>query len=124
MFRRILIANRGEIAVRITRTCRAMGIESVAVYSEFDRHALHVRMADRAVPIGASPATESYLNIQAIMEAARQTRADAIHPGYGFLAENPELAAACESAGIVFIGPRSSVIRAMGSKVEARKLAH
>src|SRR5215472_15310495 len=123
IFRRVLIANRGEIALRIMRTCRAMGIESVAVYSEFDRNALHVRMADQAVPIGASPATESYLNIPAIMQAARQTRADAIHPGYGFLAENPELAAACEKAKIVFIGPRSEVIRAMGSKIEARKLA-
>src|SRR5215471_13100065 len=122
-FKRILVANRGEIAIRIMRTCRAMGIESVAVYSEFDRNALHVRMADQAVPIGPSPATESYLNIQAIMQAARQTRADAIHPGYGFLAENPELAAACEKARIVFIGPRSEVIRAMGSKIEARKLA-
>lgn len=123
IFKRILIANRGEIAVRIMRTCRAMGIESIAVYSEFDRHALHVRMADQAVPIGVSPATESYLNIPAIMAAAKRTHADAIHPGYGFLAENPELAAACENAGIVFIGPRSSVIRAMGSKIEARKLA-
>src|SRR5579864_7440606 len=123
IFRRILIANRGEIALRIMRTCRAMGIESVAVYSEFDRHALHARMADQAVPIGGPAATDSYLNIPAILEAARRTRADAIHPGYGFLAENPELAAACENAGIVFIGPRSSVIRAMGSKVEARKLA-
>ena len=100
-----------------------MGIESVAVYSDFDRHTLHVRIADQAVPIGSSPAAESYLNIQAIIAAAQRTRADAIHPGYGFLAENPELAAACESAGIAFIGPRSSVIRAMGSKIEARKLA-
>jgi len=100
-----------------------MGIESVAVYSEFDRNALHVRMADQAVPIGPSPANESYLNIQAIMQAARQTKADAIHPGYGFLAENPEIATACEKARIVFIGPRSEVIRAMGSKIEARKLA-
>src|SRR5215467_9080352 len=123
IFRRILIANRGEIAVRIMRTCRAMGIESVAVYSDFDRHALHVRMADQAVPIGGSPATESYLNIEAIVAAARRTRADAIHPGYGFLAENPEFAAACENAGIIFIGPRSNVIRAMGSKIEARRLA-
>lgn len=100
-----------------------MGIETVAVYSDFDGNALHVRMADQAVHIGASPATESYLNIPAIMAAAQRTRADAVHPGYGFLAENPELAAACENSGIVFIGPRSSVIRAMGSKVEARKLA-
>src|SRR5579864_8797167 len=100
-----------------------MGIESVAVYSDFDRDALHVRVADQAVRIGPAPASESYLNIAAILEAARRTKADAIHPGYGFMAENPELAAACENAGIVFIGPRSSVIRAMGSKVEARKLA-
>ncbi|HEY6350448.1 MAG TPA: biotin carboxylase N-terminal domain-containing protein [Candidatus Angelobacter sp.] len=123
IFRRILIANRGEIALRTMRTCRAMGIESVAVYSEFDRLALHVRMAEQAVPIGGPAPADSYLNIQAILAAAKRTHADAIHPGYGFLAENPELAAACENAGIVFIGPRSSVIRAMGSKVEARKLA-
>src|SRR5262249_31233218 len=108
IFRRILIANRGEIAVRIMRTCRAMGIETVAVYSDFDRHALHVRMADQAVHIGASPPKESYLNIDAILTAARKIKADAIHPGYGFLAENPEFAAACEKAGIVFIGPRSN----------------
>ena len=100
-----------------------MGIESVAVYSDFDRNALHVRAADQAVRIGGSAATESYLNIEAIMAAAKRTRADAIHPGYGFLAENPELAAACENAGIAFIGPRSEVIRAMGSKIGARKLA-
>ncbi|SRR6266700_1441709 len=121
--RRILIANRGEIAVRILRTCRAMGIETVAVYSDFDRNALHVRLADQAVPIGASASRESYLNIGAIMAAARRTNADAIHPGYGFLAENAGFAAACENADIVFIGPRSGVIRAIGSKTEARKLA-
>src|SRR5262249_2879118 len=124
IFRRILIANRGEIAVRIMRTCRAMGIESVAVYSDVDRHALHVRTADQAVPIGAAPPKESYLNIDAILTAAKKVRADAIHPGYGFLAENPEFAGACENAGIAFIGPRSNVIRAMGSKIEARKRAH
>jgi propionyl-CoA carboxylase alpha chain len=123
IFRRILIANRGEIALRIMRACRALGIESVAVYSDFDRDALHVRSADLAVWIGAAPPAESYLNIGAIIEAARRTQADAIHPGYGFLAENPQFAAACEQAGIVFIGPRSEVIRAMGSKIEARKLA-
>src|SRR5579872_4290342 len=123
IFRKVLTANRGEIAVRIMRTCRAMGIESVAVYSEFDGHALHVRRADQAVLIGAAPPSESYLNIDAILAAARRTHADAIHPGYGFLAENAEFAAACEQAGIIFIGPRSDAIRAMGSKIEARKLA-
>lgn len=100
-----------------------MGIESVAVYSEFDRDALHVRLADSAVPIGPAAPRDSYLNIPAILSAARRSGAEAIHPGYGFLAENTEFAAACEDAGIIFIGPRSSVIRAMGSKIEARKLA-
>lgn len=123
MLRRILIANRGEIAVRILRTSRAMGMETVAVYSDFDRDALHVRLADQAVPIGASPPRESYLNIPTILEAARRTGADAIHPGYGFLAENAEFAAACEETGIAFIGPRSNVIRALGSKTRARQLA-
>jgi propionyl-CoA carboxylase alpha chain len=120
---RILIANRGEIAVRIMRTCRAMGIASVAVYSDFDRNALHVRLADQAVPIGAASAKEPYLNIEKIIAAAKLTGADAIHPGYGFLAENAEFAAGCEESGIVFIGPRADVIRALGSKQGARKLA-
>ena len=123
IFRRILIANRGEIALRIMRTCRAMGIETVAVYSEFDRNALHVRMADQAVPIGPAAPRESYLNIPAILQAAQLSKVGAIHPGYGFLAENADFAAACENAGIIFIGPRSNVIRAMGSKIEARRLA-
>jgi acetyl/propionyl-CoA carboxylase alpha subunit len=122
-FRRILIANRGEIAVRIIKTCRAMGLESVAVYSDADRDALHVRLADHAVPIGAAPARESYLNISSILEAARRSHADAIHPGYGFLAENADFAAACEQTGLIFIGPQSEVVRAMGSKSHARKLA-
>lgn len=122
-FSKILIANRGEIAVRIMRTCHAMGIATVAVYSDFDRDALHVQLADQAVPIGAATAKESYLNIENIIAAAQLTGADAIHPGYGFLAENAAFASACEDAGIVFIGPRSSVIHALGAKHEARKLA-
>ncbi|MBZ5492490.1 MAG: biotin/lipoyl-binding protein [Acidobacteriia bacterium] len=122
-FSKILIANRGEIAVRIVRTCREMGIATAAVYSDFDRDALHVRLADQAVPIGSAQAKESYLNIEKIIAAARLTGADAIHPGYGFLSENAEFAAACEESGIVFIGPRADVIRTLGSKSEARKLA-
>ena len=123
MFGSVLIATRGEIAVRIMRTCRAMGIATVAVYSDFDCDALHVRLADQAVPIGAPVAKESYLNIEKIIAAARLTGADAIHPGYGFLAENAAFASACEDAGIVFIGPRASVIAALGAKSEARRLA-
>jgi propionyl-CoA carboxylase alpha chain len=122
-FSKILIANRGEIAVRIARTCREMGIATVAVYSGFDRDALHVRACDQAVPLGHASPRESYLNIEKIIAVARKTGADAIHPGYGFLAEDAGFAAACEAAGIVFIGPRSEVVRAMGSKTEARKLA-
>jgi acetyl/propionyl-CoA carboxylase alpha subunit len=122
-FRRILIANRGEIAVRVIRTCRDMGIETVAVYSDFDFDALHARLPDLAVRIGPSPPRDSYLNIEAILDAAKRTNADAIHPGYGFLAENADFAAACEDAGIAFIGPRSDMIRAMASKNNARRLA-
>lgn len=118
--RRILIANRGEIAVRVIRTCRERGVESVAVYSDVDRRALHVQLADFAIPIGA-PA--SYLQIEAILAAGRASQADAVHPGYGFLSENARFVTACTEAGIVFIGPSAEAMRKMGSKTEARKTA-
>ncbi len=122
MFSTILIANRGEIACRIARTARRLGIETVAVYSEADAHALHVKAADRAVAIGPAAARDSYLNIARIIEAARATGAQAIHPGYGFLSENAAFADACVEAGIVFIGPPASAMRAMGSKASAKTL--
>ncbi len=122
MFKRILIANRGEIACRIMATCQEMGIETVAVYSETDAAAAHVLAADRAVCLGASDPTASYLNQARILEAARETGAEAIHPGYGFLAENAEFAARCEAAGVTFIGPPSAAIRDLGDKTVARRM--
>jgi acetyl-CoA carboxylase biotin carboxylase subunit len=120
LFRKILIANRGEIAVRVMRACREMNIRTVAVYSDVDRKSLHVRYADEAFPIGPAPSTESYLRIDRILEVAQRSGAEAVHPGYGFLAENPEFARACESAGVVFIGPPVSAMELMGSKTSAR----
>ncbi|MDE2505153.1 MAG: 3-methylcrotonyl-CoA carboxylase, partial [Burkholderiales bacterium] len=122
MFKKILIANRGEIACRVIRTARQLGIASVAVYSEADANARHVRLADEAVLIGPAPARESYLVGARIVEAALQSGAEAIHPGYGFLSENAEFAAACERAGVIFIGPPVAAIRAMGSKSAAKSL--
>ena len=123
MFKKILIANRGEIAVRILRACREMSIRSVAEFSEADRASLHVRLADEAYPIGPSPARESYLVIDKLLGVARSAGCDALHPGYGFLAENPELARACAKAGIVFIGPSPEAMEHLGSKTDARQLA-
>lgn len=123
MFKRILIANRGEIACRIIKTARRMGIATVAVYSEADRDALHVEMADDAVAIGPAPAAQSYLVIEKIVEACRTTKADAVHPGYGFLSEREAFPAALEKAGIVFIGPNAKAIAAMGDKIESKKAA-
>src|ERR1700710_585447 len=121
MFKKVLIANRGEIALRVIRACRELGIQTVAVYSEADRESLHVRFADDDVCIGPAPARESYLNIPRIIAAAEIAGADAIHPGYGFLAENAEFAEICAASNIAFIGPTAQQIRVMGAKAAARK---
>ncbi len=123
MFRKILIANRGEIACRVIKTARKMGIATVAVYSDADRNALHVRMADEAVHIGPAPANQSYIVIDKIMDAIRQTGAEAVHPGYGFLSENMKFAEALAAEGVAFIGPPASAIEAMGDKITSKKLA-
>ena len=120
MFKKILIANRGEIALRIIRACHELGIKSVAVYSSADEYSLHVKFADEAVCIGPPPGKESYLNIPRIIAAGEITNADAIHPGYGFLAENAEFSQICAENGYTFIGPKPNIIRAMGDKVRAK----
>src|SRR5690242_13904980 len=123
MFRKVLIANRGEIAVRIIRALRETGIASVAVFSDADRRSLHVRLADEAAHIGPAASSDSYLRIDRILEAAQSHGAHAIHPGYGFLSEDAEFAEACERAGVTFIGPSAESIRQLGSKIRARTLA-
>ena len=121
-FRRLLIANRGEIACRIMRTATRMGLFNIAVFSDADRDAMHVALADDAVRIGPAPATDSYLRIEAVIEAARKAGAEAIHPGYGFLSENADFAQACADAGLVFVGPSPETMRIMGSKSAAKAL--
>ena len=123
MFKKILIANRGEIAVRVIRACRDLGISPVAVYSDVDAQSVHVKLCDEAVCIGPAPSIESYLRIPAIIDAAKLTKAEAIHPGYGFLAENADFAAAVAEAGLTFIGPNPEAMRIMGSKTSARVAA-
>src|SRR3989304_4862892 len=120
MFKKILIANRGEIAIRIMRACKELGIKTVAVYSSADQNAQHVQLADEAILLGDAAPKESYLNVEKLITAAIQTKAEAIHPGYGFLSENASFALAVESAGLIFIGPSADSIRAMGDKAESK----
>src|SRR3954449_11954944 len=122
-FRTLLIANRGEIACRVIRTARAMGLRTVAVYSEADAEAMHVAMADEAVLLGPARARDSYLNIERVIEVAKATGAEAVHPGYGFLSENAEFAQACADAGLVFVGPSPEMLRKFGDKTSARQIA-
>src|ERR1700721_471793 len=122
MFKKILIANRGEIAVRIIRAGEEVGVATVPVYSELDRDALHVKRADEAFLLGPGPASESYLSVEKLLDVIERSGADAVHPGYGFLAENAGFAAALEKHGVTFIGPSASAIEAMGSKTRAREL--
>ena len=124
MFKKVLIANRGEIAIRIMATCREMGIRTVAIYSAADCNARHVREADEAFFIGPGPAVQSYLRIDTILDCVKDSGAEAIHPGYGFLSENVHFVEECKKAGIVFIGPPASAMRLMGSKIAAKQLAH
>src|SRR5579863_5137668 len=124
MFKKLLIANRGEIAVRILRACRDLGIAGVVVYSDVDRAALHVRMADEAYAIGPASSRESYLRIDKLIDVARRAGCDALHPGYGFLAENPDLPRACREAGVTFVGPSAQAMERLGAKTAARELAY